>query len=220
MKLTIFNGSPRGSKGNTKMLVDWFKEPLESNGVTDLKIFYLKDQKKHSQMAKEFINSEYILFAFPLYTDAMPGIVKLFIDSLEPYQGKLNSLKIMFMVHSGFPEPVQSRTVEKYLQVLTGKLDAVYLGTIIKGGSEGLKIMPPMMVKKTKKILQGLGEEFLKTKKLNAELIKKLATPEKMSPFGIFMFKLFSKTGLTNFYWNGMLKKNKVFDRRFDAPYN
>lgn len=220
MKLTIFNGSPRGSKGNTHILTNWFKEPLESNEKNNLKVFYLKDRKNHPDMIKEFINSEYILFAFPLYTDAMPGIVKLFIDSLEDQQGKLSNLKIIFMVHSGFPEPAQSRTVEKYLQVLTKKLDAVYLGTIIKGGSEGLKIMPPLMVKKTRKILKELSEDFLKTSKLSTKLLKKLAGPEKMSPFRLFFFKLFSKTGLTNFYWNGMLKKNKAFDRRFDAPYN
>jgi hypothetical protein len=42
---------------------------------------------------------------------------------------------------------------------------------------------------------------------------------ETLSPFERIVFRLLSKTGLTNFYWNKNLKSNMAYDKRFDAPY-
>jgi len=34
------------------------------------------------------------------------------------------------------------------------------------------------------------------------------------------IYRLISLTGLTNFYWNGMLKKNGAWKQRFNTPYS
>lgn len=219
MKLTVFNGSPRGSKGNTHILAKWFLKSLKENKNNQLEYYYLNKIKSHPDLISKFINSKVILLAFPLYTDAMPGIVKSFIDLLDDYQGKLTGLKIGFMVHSGFPEATHSRHLENYLCLLAKKLNMVYLGTIIKGGSEGIRIMPSWMTRKTRKKLNLLGSYFNQTLKLDPVILKKLASPERMSASARIIFTLLSKTGFTNLYWNNQLKKNHAWDKRFNAPY-
>ena len=83
MKLTIYNGSPRGKNSNTKILIDHFINGMETaKKEWEINIHYLNDIKNSDLFVKEFKNSEYIILAFPLYTDAMPGIVKHFIDKL------------------------------------------------------------------------------------------------------------------------------------------
>ncbi|MEN8222600.1 MAG: NAD(P)H-dependent oxidoreductase [Acidobacteriota bacterium] len=219
MKLTVFNGSPRGSKGNSEIIINWFKEGFLKHGSGEPATLYLKEQKKHRDMIETVKQSDTVLLVFPLYTDAMPGIVKKFIDGLEEHQGLLSGKSFLFMVHSGFPEACHSRGVERYLKSLTEKLGADYLGTIVKGGSEGFRVMPPMMTKKPRLLIDKIGEQFARTKSLDSGLLKKLANPERLLPFSRGMYRLMSLTGLNNFYWNGMLKKNGAFNNRFDAPY-
>lgn len=219
MKLTIFNGSPRGSNGNSEILINWFKEGFLKKRSGDVNIHYLKDQDKHQDMIETLKLSKTVLLAFPLYTDAMPGIVKKFIDGLDDSQGSMSDKSFLFLVHSGFPEACHSRGIERYLEILTAKLGADYLGTIVKGGSEGLRIMPPMMTRKPRLLINQIGERFAGTKSLDPGLLKKLASPERLSLFSRGVYRLMSLIGLSNFYWNGMLKKNGAYKNRFNAPY-
>jgi len=46
----------------------------------------------------------------------MPGIVKVFIESLEPLCSREGNPDVGFIVQSGFPEAIHSRYVEKYLE--------------------------------------------------------------------------------------------------------
>ncbi len=219
MKLTVFNGSPRGSKGNSEILINWFKEGFLKDTSGDVNVHYIKDQDKHPDMIEIFKESETVLLTFPLYTDAMPGIVKKFIDRLADCLGSFSGKSLLFMVHSGFPEACHSRGVERYLKKLTAKLGADYLGTIIKGGSEGLRIMPPMMTRKPRLFINQIGEQFAGTKSLDPGLLKKLASPERLSPFSRGVYRFMSLIGLSNLYWNGMLKKNGAYKNRFNTPY-
>ena len=219
MKLTVFNGSPRGSKGNSEILINWFKEGFLKDTSGDVNVHYIKDQDKHPDMIEILKRSDTVLLAFPLYTDAMPGIVKKFIDSLADYQGSMSGKSLFFLVHSGFPEACHSRGVERYLKKLTEKLGADYLGTIVKGGSEGLRIMPPMMTRKPRLLINQIGEQFAGTKSLDPGLLKKLASPERLSPFSRGVYRFMSLIGLNNLYWNGKLKKNGAYKNRFNTPY-
>ena len=131
MKLTIFNGSPRGMKSNTKILMEHFINGLNTiKKDRDINIYYLKEIKNNDLFVKEFENSEYIIIAFPLYTDSMPGIVKYFIDKLIDVNPGKTNCKIGFVVQSGFPETAHSRYVERYLEKFSVRIGAEYLGTI------------------------------------------------------------------------------------------
>lgn len=218
MKLAIFNGSPRYKKSNSKILIEHFLIGYNKICSESVPFHYLANRKKKDEQKEIFQNSEIVIIVFPLYTDCMPGIVKEFFESVVEL--KLTSpKKIGFVVQSGFPEAIHSIYIERYLEKLTKRIECEYLGTIIKGGVEGIQIMPSSMTKKLFGRFESLGEYFAKNEEFSPEIKKILRKPFKMSPVRIFLFKLISRTGLTNFYWNSNLKKNNAFSYRSDKPF-
>jgi len=219
MRLTIFNGSPRGKKSNTKILLEQFTNGFMAVENNQFEIFYLFDTKAVAEHVEAFKNSDHVILAFPLYTDAMPGIVKNFIEALEPLCGRKENPSIGFIVQSGFPEPIHSRYVEKYLIKLAKRLGCEYKGTAIKGGVEGIQVQPESWTKKLFQSFHQLGLEYAGTGRFSEEIIKMFSRRETMSIAKLMVFKLIQKTGLTNFYWNSQLKKNNAFENRFARPF-
>lgn len=221
MKLTLFNGSPRGKESNTRILLEKFTGGFNAagNGESDVQLAYLSRVKEVAHHVEMFGNAERVILGFPLYTDAMPGLVMNFIEHLEPLCGKENNPDIGFMVQSGFSEPIHSRFVEKYLEKLAERLGCRYLGTIVKGGCEGVRVMSPWMNRKLFDALHRLGLHLGKTGELDKAIIASLAKRERMSGTARFFMSLLDKMGLANAYWNGQLKKNNAYDKRFATPY-
>jgi NAD(P)H-dependent FMN reductase len=217
MKLAIFNGSPRKSKSNSTFLMQHFLTGYSTHDANHIDINYLADISKTNEHLEKFDNADTAIIIFPLYTDAMPGQVKYFIEQLEGIDSKGKS--VGFIVQSGFPEAHHSIFVERYLQKLAKRLDWNYIGTIVKGGVEGIQIMPPNMTKKLYNQFEKLGTYFAETGEYDPLILKKLRTPYKMSKIRILFFKLFMLTGLENFYWNMKLKEHHAFDNRFARPY-
>lgn len=215
MKLTIFNGSPRGKVSNTKVLVDQFLDGFMKRNGNSYKIVYLNTTKDSDYFIKMFEEAEKFLLAFPLYVDSMPAIVKTFIESLEPLCGRKENPDIGFLVQSGLPESIHSRYVERYLKKLSARLGCNYMGTIIKGGVEGVQAKPVRMNKKLFNSFYQIGKTFGETGKFDEEIINRLAQPEKYSKLYLWLFKLFGKF----WYWDMMLKKNNAFEKRFAKPY-
>lgn len=218
MQLIIYNGSPRNKKSNSKLLIEHFLKGYNSINNENVKINYLAETKKAEEHKSDFMHADVVLIIFPLYADSMPGVVKYFIENI--YNIAFHKpKKIGFIVQSGFPEAIHSVSIEKYLKKLTQRIQCDYLGTIIKGGVEGIQIQPKFMTKKLFSGFEQLGKTFAETGNFDENIKAKFAKPYKMSPFGRFVFKMISYTGLTNFYWNSNLKKNKAYEKRFDKPY-
>ncbi len=219
-RLTVFNGSPRGKSGNTPLLLQQFIEGFESSiPHKSHELYHLNRTRDMDTFVDAFENAECVLLGFPLYTDAMPGIVKAFIDRLEPFVGRVQNPPIGFLVQSGFPESAHSRYVERYLEKLARRLGSPYLGTIVKGGGEGLRMMPENMNRKLFDAVRALGRNFGESGMFDASLLKKIAGRENYPGYMAPVFKLLSKTPLLNFYWNMQLKENGVYDKRFARPY-
>jgi len=220
MKLTVFNGSPRGKGSSTKILLEHFLNGFMTTGGNTHELAYLIRVKDSDNFIKLFQEAEQVLLAFPLYTDAMPAIVKTFIESLEPLCGRQGNPDIGFIVQGGFPEAIHSRYVERYLEKLASRLGCRYIGTIIKGHCEGVWRSPP---KKNKKLFQAfyqLGQIYGETGRFDEQLIHKLAKPERFPKLIIPLLNLLLiKIGLANSYWNPMLKENNAFEKRFAKPY-
>ena len=220
MRLTVFNGSPRGKGSSTKILLEHFLNGFMTTNGNSYKMVYLNRVRDSDRFIKLFQEAEQVLLAFPLYTDAMPAMVKTFIESLEPLCGKEGNPDIGFIVQSGFPEAIHSRYVERYLEKLASRLGCRYIGTIIKGGCEGVWRRP---AKRTKKLFQAfyqLGQIYGETGRLDEQLIHKLAQPERFPKLMVPLLKLLLiKIGLVNSYWNSTLKKNNAFEKRFAKPY-
>ncbi|MDX2413962.1 MAG: NAD(P)H-dependent oxidoreductase [Bacteroidales bacterium] len=219
MKPVIINGSPRNKKSNSGILIGKFIEGYMTSGSEAPDLFYLADPNQRNRAIDAFNTSNTIIIIFPLYTDCMPGIVKEFFENISPAIPDKNK-RIGFIVQSGFPEAKQSECIERYLKKFTVKrLRSEYLGTIIKGGVEGIQIMPGNMTRNLFSSFKELGANFARTGTFSEEIKARLGTPYKLSRTRIILFRLFKLTGLTNFYWNSRLKKNKAFQKRFDTPY-
>lgn len=105
MKITAFNGSPRGEKSNTNKLVEAFLEGAAAAGAETQNILLAKHKIKHclgcfhcwikdpgtciikddmKELLDLFIASDVVALCSPVYVDAVSGITKTFMDRLIP----------------------------------------------------------------------------------------------------------------------------------------
>ena len=219
MRLTIFNGSPRGEGSNTKILMQEFAWGFTENNDNIVETAYLYRIKETDQMVALFEEADHAVLAFPLYTDAMPGIVKHFIEALAPLCGREDNPTLGFVIQSGFPEPIHSRYVARYMEKLALRLGCAHTGTVIRGGVEGIQVQPPWMTRKLFRSFYRLGADYAADGIFNREIIRQLAPRPRLSAGRKFLFRLMNLTGLANMFWNMKLKENKSFDRRFARPF-
>ena len=149
----------------------------------------------------------------------MPGIVKAFIEALEPLRGREGNPPIGFLVQSGFPESAHSRHLERYLEKLAARLGSPYIGTIVKGGCEGVRLMPDKMNRNSSTHLIEAGHTIARKGPLRDQNAEAIAKPERYPRYLVPLFKVLQKHRCFNFYWNGLLKENGVYDQRFAQPY-
>ena len=218
MKLTVINGSPKGKRSNTKILTDAFLEGFLKNKENRSKEYFLNSSMDETEITRNFIHAEALLIAFPLYTDAMPGMLKEYFEILEISKRVNPGIKMGFIVQSGLPESYHSFFVARYLKKVSELFEANYLGTIIKGGVEGIQIRPGWMKKRTLNRFEKLGEIFGNIGQFDQNLIQKLSHPVKLSRFRMFLFKIAKLINISNFYWNHQLKSNNAYEKRFDRP--
>jgi multimeric flavodoxin WrbA len=217
MKLAIFNGSPRGNNSNTQLLLGYFQKGFESFGGEITTSDLLIVEKDIEKQIQHFKTAENILLAFPLYVDSVPGMVKSFIEKIGNFDG--TGRNIFFLVHSGFPEGIQSEGVIRYLELLVKRWNMTYMGAILKPGSEGIRMRPNSRNKKLFMKFELLGSELAKTEALDKKIINKMKKPYRLPGFVLIILKLLNKAGKMNSYWDTKLKENNAFERRFDAPY-
>jgi len=196
-----------------------FFEGFSAGGGKGYSMEYLVKVKEHPEYVKKFAGSDTVIIAFPLYTDSMPGIVTAFFEALATLRGKCAGKRVGFIVQSGFPEAIHSSFIPMFLEKLCKRLGAEYNGTVIKGGVEGIQVMPPSMTKKLFDQFYRLGAHFAAGSGFDPSIRDELAKLFRMGLFARFMIRLLSGLGLMNFYWDSQLKKNKAFGRRFDAPF-
>ena len=217
MSLVIFNGSPRGKGSNSKLMADSFLNGFSSETKEESKVFYLINKNDIELHKEEFRNAENVIFIFPLYTDAMPGMVKEFFEEIEEYNsvGK----KIGFIVHSGFPEAVHSACLAEYLKRFTEIIKAEYTGTVISGESEALKFIPEKMRNKKLAPFYILGSKYVVNYEFDTEVTAKLGKIYRLNGFILAILKICISLGILNINWNKILKKNGSLHKRLNKPY-
>jgi multimeric flavodoxin WrbA len=249
MKLTIFNGSPRGKNSNSAVLTKWIAqgaaeaeraagETGETERVTgeigdkersagetsgtvrvEYEELFLVKTQEHKSYAKKFEESDISLLVFPLYTDSMPGIVAAFIEELASLAGKMQGKKLGFVVHSGFPEACHSRYVEKYLVRLTGILGADYAGTAVMGSSEPTRMIPESKQQKKGELFARLGRSIVREGSFDKATLYELAPLEKLTGLTLLIYKMGSATGLFKIFFRSLLKQNNTIKTSFARPY-
>jgi NAD(P)H-dependent FMN reductase len=213
MKTIIINGSPKAAHGNTEVFITQFLKGMTNR----CEVAYVAKTDRH-QLARYIRSFDTVLFVMPLYIHAMPGIVMKLIECMESATGPGKSMG--FLVQSGFMESAQSQYLERYLRAITKDLNYAYLGTVIRGGSAGISMMPESMNKKLFKQLNQLGACFERNGTFDRDIVKALGSVQSLSKGRCFLFEALGKVGLSDaIFWNGMLKNNKAFERRFDRPF-
>lgn len=220
MKRLALNGSPRGVSSNSRKILDWIFEGMREAGAEAPPVLDLARVKDLQNQRTAFLEADEVLLVFPLYTDSVPGVVKGFIDSLAGADpARLCGKRFCFVVHSGFPESAQSEPVSAYLARMCARLGMTLIGSAIKGGSEGIRIMPKAMTKRTRNLFTALGRSLAQGSGFDPEAVKLLARPRRLNVFGRMFLRLLALGGVRNFYWNMQLKKHGAWERRYDRPY-
>jgi multimeric flavodoxin WrbA len=213
--ITVFNGSPRGKNGNTPIML---RKLMKGFGgeyeIHDL--IMTRDIERH---VEAFQQAQCVWLGFPLYTDGMPGLVKSFIEALEPVKGRNGNPPIGFLVQSGFPEGLHSRYVERYNARLSELLGAPYLGTIIRGNGEGTRLMPKDIDHPLFDNLRALGRNLAEGENLDPEVLADIAKPERFPAILGPIFRIFLRSKNAHSYFDTMLLENEAFEHRNDRPF-
>jgi hypothetical protein len=219
MRLTVFNGSPKPGANNTELMVGEFLAGFSAAGGNTAEVFRLNAMDVKAAAAL-FAKAEAVLLAFPLYSYSMPAGVMRFVEELKPLLGACAGKQVLFLVQYGFVEGVHARPLEEYLRWISGRLDCDYLGTIIKGGCDGLGRAP--QAARNRKILRGareIGRSFGATGRLDPRLLAAYSAPERQTFLSRLLLRLLVKP-INKFYWDARLKANNALDRACDRPYS
>lgn len=218
-RLTLFNGSPRGRKGNTPILLEQFGAGFASQPGHSYEVFDLNRLKSIDTHLQAFASAECVWLGFPLYVDSMPGMVKNFIEALEPFKGRKGNPPLGFLVQNGFPEAHHCRYVERYLQKMAARLGSPYLGTIVKGGGEGVRLMPDEQNASLFTALQGLGKNLAQNGRLDPDLLAAVVGVERYPAYMAPVFMVFTRLPIASMYWDTQLKENGAYEQRYAQPY-
>lgn len=219
MRLTVFNGSPRTRTSNTGLLLDHLLAGFTANGGEVDGHHYLAQPARRRRQVEAFAAAETALIAFPLYVDAMPAPVKEFIEALAPLAGRADNPGLLFLVQSGFPEACHSRPVEAWLERFARRMNAPYLGTIVKGGAEGIRERPAAMQKNIYRPFHDLGVALARTAALDPRLLAAIAGRERYAPLALkVLAPLMMRLGIG--WWDRQLRENGAYERRDAAPYS
>jgi hypothetical protein len=200
------------------LIIEQIVKGMGLSEISNIEIRNLNQIEKQEEWAKEFENIDNQLFVFPLYVHAMPGCVMNFFEKLAPVNK--DKVHMAFLIQSGFPETSQSYYLRPYLELLTKRLGVSFDGIIIKGGVEGIHIKPEKANRKFFGQMQEVGIVYGKDGIMDTRLKKEYEKEEYLSKGVQILYRLFSFTGLTNFYWNYNLKQNGAYQSRFDRPYS
>jgi NAD(P)H-dependent FMN reductase len=221
--LLLLNGSPRGERSNSMKMLSQVGEGWVRGGGETPEILHLARRPGFDRAVEAFAAADVVLLGMPLYTDAMPALVKAYIEALAPrvaaaHSGGANPA-LAFLVQSGFPEARHSRPLERYLAKLARRLSSPYAGTIVRGMGEALASMPEEANKKLWARLQTLGEQLARDGRFGTPELRKVAGVERFSAFTAALLSVAVKLPILQSGWNRQLKKNGVWEHRFAAPY-
>jgi hypothetical protein len=217
--LLLLNGSPRGKSSNSmnmlaRVAAGWERE---SGGSVDA--LHLARQADFDRAVVAYPEADTVLLGMPLYADAMPSLVKAYIEELAAYLGRPGNPPMAFLVQSGFSEAMHSRGVERYFEKLARRLSSPYAGTIVRGGGESLRSMPEEANRKLWARLVALGESLACDGRFDAALLPQVAGVERFNAPTAAALGVALRWPLPLVMWDPQMRKNGAYARRDARPY-
>ena len=219
MRLLVLDGSPRGPKSNTCLLLRPFLAGLAAAGGEVAGPLHLVRPAHADDAVRAFSDAEAVLLGFPLYADALPAPAVAFVQRLAPFVGRPRNPAMLFLVQNGFAETLHMRPVERWLEKLARRLHAPYLGTILKPGAEGMRDRPPFMESRTLRRLEALGRTLASEGQLDRHVVAALARPERLGAGLLGPLRLALGRRMSTWWWDRQLEANGALALRDARPY-
>ena len=174
--LVIINGSPRVAKfSNTDKIIHSFVKGLEEAGITG-ELHNLSNRKEWDAAREAFLSHERILIAFPLYVECIPSLMLEFLESLP--SERRQPAQLSFLLHGGMDEGYEFRFCERILQGLPAQLGCRFGGTLIHGGSFGIRTREDAVKAKIVAPYEKMGRLFAQNGNFLTPEAKKFTGPE------------------------------------------
>ena len=174
--LVIINGSPRVAKfSNTDKIIHSFVKGLEEAGITG-ELHNLSNRKEWDAAREAFLSHERILIAFPLYVECIPSLMLEFLESLP--SERRQPAQLSFLLHGGMDEGFEFRFCERILQGLPAQLGCRFGGTLIHGGSFGIRTREDAVKAKIVAPYEKMGRLFAQNGNFLTPEAKKFTGPE------------------------------------------
>lgn len=108
MKVALINGSPKGQRSASQVILDHAKETLPK--YLDFMSFTLKEPHIEQDVLKQITSCDLLIWAFPLYVDAIPSHVLPWLYELERIYRNRDGTKprVYALVNCGFYEADQN----------------------------------------------------------------------------------------------------------------
>ncbi|MBU1727405.1 MAG: flavodoxin family protein [Candidatus Omnitrophica bacterium] len=217
MKITVFNGSPRGERGNTYIMAEAFLQGAKKTGAEVEHILLVKKNINHCMgcfscwsktpgkcvinddmavLLDKYINSDIVIYASPLYTDFVTGLMKDFLDRVLPIvcpefekEGSGESRHkrryakypdLIMMSNCGFPEGRQFETLRLFCKRKMRNDKANVIAEIYRSQGELLKSEDPNMkplVESYKGLLRKAAGEIVMGRKILPDTLAELEKP-------------------------------------------
>ena len=200
MRVLIINGSPRIRKlSNTDKILSQFTLGMAEEGNT-FEQYEISDRTKWDEIRTKYYQSETVLIALPLFVECIPGLLMEFLETVDPERQDNKQRKIGFILQSGFAEGAQLRCGETYLEMLASKLNAEYLGTLVKGDNFSIRLTEGADQEKITSPYREMGRIFGREGSFRSDECKKFTGPEEFPlPVRILLSLLFKTVVKKNF---------------------
>lgn len=227
-KAVLLVGSPRGPKSTSELLGGYLLDKLHEKGFETEKVWIqqsLNSDKGQEHLLASIDHADIRIISFPLYMDSLPAMaIKAMEIIAEPRRGKENPKQCRFVAisNNGFYEANQNSTALAICRRFAVETGMEWVGGCGVGGGEAIGFMAKLLGAKS---LEKLG--FMSRKERNTldSIAEVLAAPgtvhEKEAEWRVErpMPKwLFTMIG-TIFVWRREAKRNKVWERIRDRPY-
>ena len=174
--LVIINGSPRVAKfSNTEKIIHSFAKGLEEAGVT-WELHHLSNRNEWDAAREAYLDNKRTLIAFPLYVECVPSLMLEFLATLPVVRQQQGELS--FLLHGGMDEGYEFRFCERILQGLPAQFGCSYGGTLIHGGSFGIRTREDAVKAKIVAPYEKMGRLFAQNGNFLTPEAKKFTGPE------------------------------------------
>ena len=226
-KALLLVGSPR-EKSTSEILGTYLLNKLREKGIETEKVrIYpsMEADKGYEYLLSSVDRSDILILSFPLYVDSLPSLVTKALEMIWEHRRSLdnpNKQQFVAISNNGFPEAHQNDTALEICHHFAIETGMEWAGSLGVGGGEAIGFMSKLLREKSLKKLGFISRNERKSLDSIAEFLSNSAIiPAEVTdlrtnrPMPKWLYVLVG----TLFVWRREAKRNKVWDRIYDRPY-